>query len=356
MLEPRQKREFEIVVRTTDVAAAVMLHGEVVGGGTRANVVIEEPKAWVLVEGDKGTKVKPNEVFIDGDTTYKIGMDVRDFVENPEPETTLGYAVYISKGVFQGLWNITGGAVCGIFIGIPRLIGKGYNSLPAAANAYVKAEVELWGAIKDDPVKKALFFNVLTHQTLLAYREAPGLIGDPAELAAKINAAVLAQYTEMWNAWYTGDWRTAVTAFSTEGTERAVDVATALAPGVLARFPAAVEAFKAQKSALYAGVTEDLASYGGRYFSAREALLILKETVQVGYEMTDTNLRRLYGLTLDEALFLRRYAKANDLLIVVRSRAAESVRWAQERAGRPETGVDQDQERRSARREVPRIP
>ena len=217
VLNPRQEKKLEIVVRTTNVGAAVMLHGEVVGGGTRASVDIADPVAWELTDSGKGDRIPANRVFVDGDTEYRVGIDVRDYVDNPEPETFLGYTYYITKGVMQGLWNITSGLACGIFIGIPTLVGKTIASIPAAVQAYVQAEVELWGAIKDDPVKVALFMNVVTNQTLLAYAQAPQLIGDVQKLEANVQSAVFAHYNEMWTAWYAGDWRTAVTAFSTEG-------------------------------------------------------------------------------------------------------------------------------------------
>jgi hypothetical protein len=326
-LEPRQERRFEIVVRTTSIASDVMLGDKVVGGGTRARVKIEEPRAHIFEDGTLGDPLKSAEVFLDGPEEYQVGIDVRDFFDNPEPQTWQGYLYYISTGVMQGLWNITTGVISGIFIGLPTLLGAAISSVPGAVVHYVNAQVELFGAIKDDPVLLALYVNAVTNATLLAYQEAPDLIEDVDKLRAQIEEAVLAKYTKMHNDWFAGDWRAAVTAFSAEGTEQAVDIATALAPGILARFPKAAEAFQATKARVYAQVTEDLSVYAGKVMSAIEAVEVLATKVKPGFAFTDVHLRQLYGLTQRQAEFMRAFAKENNLLLVVRSRAAESVTW-----------------------------
>jgi hypothetical protein len=57
-----------------------------------------------------------------------------------------------------------------------------------------------------------------------------------------------------------------------------------------------------------------------------DALTALKKAPP-GTPFTNTQIRQLYGLTARQAQWLRDFAKAQDLLIVCRSRAVESIAW-----------------------------
>jgi hypothetical protein len=329
VLPPRRTVQLEGYVRTTSLPAEVVSTGKEVGlGGTRARVTVPEPTVHVIDKGDVlGAEIKGAAVNIDGDTQFEIGIDDSDFRDEPRPFNYLVASYYLTDGVFTGIWNMTAGAVKGLLVDLPILVAKGIGHIPSALQAYLKLEVDLWGAIRDDPALVLAYTNVVTNQVLLAYKEAPFLIKKGSQLYEDVNKEVFAHYEKMWNNYYSGDWTDALREFAREGTERTADVALALAPGILTRLPKVRAAFAALKDRVYAGVTEDLAAYAPRVLGAFEVQEILAKVFKPGLEMTDAHLRAFFGLTQRETDFLRKFAKDNKLLLVVRSRAAESVKW-----------------------------
>lgn len=327
VLNPRQKADLACVERTASLPADVVAPSGKSVGGTRAVVDVPDIKAWVIKSDQVGARLKGADVFVDGDSRFTESIDDSDLRPEPEEATIAGTAFYFTQGLLQGAWNLTGGAVCGLFTMLPQLAAAGIQAIPSAIVAYVQLQVELFDAIKDDPVLLSQFINPLTNTTLLAYKNAPQLIGNAADFKARIEQEVLAGYTKMWNDWHGGNRQAALAAFGQEFAERGGDLAMAIAPGLLARNPQVLAAFVSNKSRLYAQVTEELGQYSTRLVNAVDAVSAMAKTLKPGYEMSNAVLRKFFGLTDAQSQFLRGFAEEHKLLIVARSRATESITW-----------------------------
>ncbi len=320
---PRTSREVEIIVRTTATYADVQ-SPEFPGGGTRAVVQIPTPKvADVGPDEEVLGQFEASDILVSGPKEYQVGIDDRDFRDPPPERNWAARAAYFSVGVFEGVWNLTGGVVVAVFNDLPLWLAKGYIAAPSAIFAYAKLEAELWDSIKNDPVKVALFLNAVTNTSLLAYEHAPALAGNIAEYTKKIDAMVLAHYTRLANDESTGNYYASIQEYAREGTEITGNLV--LASGILTRLPAAVEALNSIKQASYVKVGEALNVIADGV-GGRDALLALKQAVP-GYEFLTTDLRKFYGLSEAQVAYLRGFAKENKLIITLRSRAEESLKW-----------------------------
>ena len=327
-LAPRTTREVEIIVRTTATYADVQ-SPEFPGGGTRAVVQIPTPEvADVGLDEAVLGQFPARDVLVTGPKEYQVGIDDRDFRTPPPESNWAARAAYFSVGVFEGVWNLTGGVVVAVFHDLPLWLAKGIIAVPSAIVAYAQLEAELWDSIKGDPAQVALFLNVVTNTSLLAYKHAPALAGNIAEYKKKIDAMVLAHYTRLANDESTGNIYAAIQEYGKEATEITGNLV--LASGVLTRLPAAVEALNSIKQASYVKVGETLNAIADGV-GGREALLALKQAVP-GYEFLTTDLRKFYGLSDAQVAYLRGFAKQNKLIITLRSRAEESLKWLNEGA------------------------
>ena len=322
-LAPRTTREVEIIVRTTATYADVQ-SPEFPAGGTRAVVQIPTPEVADVGPDEAVLGQFPaRDVLVTGPKEYQVGIDDRDF-RTPPPETNwAARAAYFSLGVFEGIWNLTGGVVVAVFHDLPLWLAKGIIAVPSAIVAYAQLEAELWDSIKNDPAQVALFLNVVTNTSLLAYKNAPALAGNIAEYKKKIDAMVLEHYTRLANDESTGNYYASIQEYAKEGTEITGNLV--LASGILTRLPAAVEALNSIKQASYVKVGETLNAIADGV-GGREALLALKQATP-GYEFLTTDLRKFYGLSDAQVAYLRGFAKENKLIITLRSRAEESLKW-----------------------------
>ncbi len=139
---------------------------------------------------------------------------------------------------------------------------------------------------------------------------------------------MLAHYTKLANDESSGNYYAAIQEYGKEGTEITGNLV--LASGILTRLPAAAEALNAIKQASYVKVGETLNVIADGV-GAREALAALKQAVP-GYEFLTADLRKFYGLSENQVAYLRGFAKENKLIITLRSRAEESIKWLNEGA------------------------
>ena len=322
-LVPRQSRELEIIVRTTATYADVQ-SPEFPGGGTRAVVHVPNPDAVVLDDaGSITNSVAGRDISVLGDREYRVGIDDRDF-RDPPPEANFPAKVaYFGVGVFHGIWNLTAGAVSGVFKDLPLLLAKGIIGVPSAIVSYADLEAQLWDSIKDDPAQRALFLNGVGNLALLAYKNAPALAGNIADFYKRVDQQVLAHYTQLANDESSGRYYAAVEEEAKGWTE--VGGNLVLASGLLTRLPAAAEALNTIKQASYVRVGETLNAIADGV-GARGALAALADAVP-GYEFLTTDLRKFYGLSENQVAYLRGFAERNRLIITLRSRAAESLKW-----------------------------
>ena len=296
--------------------------------GTRAELNFIDPVAYVLDTKTKTTTpLDDAAIYTHGEPKYSISLDDADRRPEPEAGTIAGTAYYFTVGMLQGLRNISTGMLSGLFVELPKLVAKGIAHVPTALTTYVSAEMDLWNSIKDDPAEVAAFTNLVGNTMLLAYKNAPELIDNEEKFRKSITKDILDGYTRVWNDWYGGNRESALEEFGREFTERGGDLAMAIAPGLLARDARVLEAFRTTKAKLFEQTSAGLKSAESSLVSANEAMELLKNVVKPGFEMTNTVLQKTFGLRSVETDFLRQFARDNKLLIVVRSRAAESVEW-----------------------------
>jgi hypothetical protein len=332
-LDPRQTLDAEVIVYTTESQGVLQNMGRQGVGGTRAYVKIPTPGAtYVADDGSAGDAVAENDVAVDGDTSFTYSIDDRDLTEPQQPKTWLTGAAYFTAGLVIGAGNFFAGMVHAI-PDLASLVGQGLVAIPPALYAYAQFEAELWRSIQHDPVALAAFTNVFTAQAYLVYKHAEGFAN--SDFKKQLDAALNQYFTKLSNDWYSGDWGAAVEQVGEVTGENLAPVAgpklatwlvRGIAPGVLAKSEEALGAFKKATEKAYTQFGEELTARYPRFASALDAITALKNAPP-GYEFSNTQIRQLYGLTQAEAEFLRAYAKANDLLIVVRSRAVESIAW-----------------------------
>jgi hypothetical protein len=325
LLPPRHTIQAEVVVRTTGTLADVTTEAGAAHAGTRAVVDLLDPVVrYVDKATNLGARVTGAALLLAGPTHYEVGLDDRDF-RTPPPEFTYGGALYnYSTGTLRALWNLTAGGVAALFTDLPPLIGKGILAIPGAVTQYIQLEAELWRSIKDDPVQRVLFFDVVGNVSLLAYKNAPALVKNAERLRSGAAAAVQTHLDRLANEWYSGNWEQAVRDFSQEGTE--ITGTLLLGTGVLTRLAPALGALKTARAAAYARYFETLDAAVGRIVGAREALTTLKAAIP-GYEFLTADLKTFYGLSPSQAEFLRSFCRTNKVVVTLRSRATESLKW-----------------------------
>ena len=176
---------------------------------------------------------------------------------DPPPESNYAASTaYFAVGVFEGVWNLTGGVAQAVFKDLPLLLAKGIIRVPSAVLAYAKLEAELWDSIKHDPAKVGLFLTGVGNVALLAYKNAPAMAGNLQEFLKRIDQQVLAHYTRLANDESSGNYYAAVQEYGNERTEITGNLV--LASGLLTRLPGALTALNEIKQASYVRVGETL--------------------------------------------------------------------------------------------------
>lgn len=329
ILAPRTTREVEIVVRTSATYADFEApnadpQAVIPQYGTRAVVHIPSPEVADLgkdesVLGD----IPARDVSVLGDKQISVGIDDRDFRTPPPESNWAATTAYFALGVLQGAWNLTGGAAVALFRDVPLLLAKGIINVPSALITYANLEAQLWDSIKDNPAQRALYLSGVGHLALLAYKNAPTLAGNTTEFIKKVDKQVLAHFTALANDESSGNYYAAIREETSVFTEAGGNLV--LATGLLTRLPAAASALNRIKQASYVRVGEALNAFADG-IGAREALTALKEATP-GYEFLTTDLKKFYGLNSNQVAYLRGFAERNRLIITLRSRAEESLKW-----------------------------
>ena len=340
-LDPRQTLKAEVVAYTTQSQGVLQNAGKQGVGGTRANVTIPTPAATYLnANGSAGQPVASSDIGVNGDTTYVVNIDDSDLYEpqvykdwltgNYTGDTLTG-AAFFSAGLVNGAANFFSGMVHAI-PNLPLLVGQGLVAIPPALYDFAQFEVQLWQSLQNDPVAKLAYTNALTLSAYAMYKNAQGLAS--SSFGKEIVAAENAYFTNLSNLW-ARDWGAAVEQIGEDtgaavapvaGPKLAAWFVRGMAPALLARSAPALKAFAAQQNTLFTAFGEELTSRYPRFASALDAISAL-EDAPPGTPFTDTQIRQLYGLTQRQVTWLRNFAQANDLLIVCRSRAVESIAW-----------------------------
>ena len=335
-LAPRKTVAAEAVVYTAESQGALPSGGLPGSGGTRATVTIPTPRAdYVDDDGTLGKPVAGPDVAVNGDTTYTVGIDDRDLSVPPPPSSWTNIfpgLAYFESGMVIGACNFFAGMVHAI-PNLPSLIGKGLVATGNALYSYARFEAELWSSLKDDPVAMAAFTSFATAQLYLVYKHVQGFAG--SDFKKQIDSALTAYFSKLDGEWNSGDWGAAVEQIGEVTGEQVAPIAggelaswlvKGLAPGLLARSKPVLQAFASSKNKLFTAFGEELTAKFPKLARALDAISALRDA-PAGFEFTDTQIRQLYGLTQNEVQWLRNFAKAQDLVIVVRSRAVESIAW-----------------------------
>ena len=362
-LEPRETRYFYSVIRTlaspykiaVPGAAAPSLSAARVGG-TRGFATFVAP-AFALTDPNKPrqqlTRKDMDVQQVDDKTTFvalgdakgaEVALDkhkrafnytfhIDDSAPGRAPSSLYNVprgGLAIAKGLLLTCWDV----VSGVVGGIPDFVKGAYwtiTHLPTVAMKIVDYESELWASIQDDPVLKAEYGTTLGFFTAHFYHEWPRLQG----AFGAGNAAAYNALAKIQNEWMYGDWEQAVTDWTHIGTASVaipasflIDpaaVSKKLAGGVLLRFPKAAIALELARTKTFNAIEDVLASRA--IVTAREAASALKQVVKPGYLFKNAEVRKLFGLSAEQYLFLKRFALENKIVITLRSRAVQSIEW-----------------------------
>jgi hypothetical protein len=326
-LAPRSTVTVEAIVRTS-ASDAGSVDPKAKGGGTRATVEFSAPHVDVL-SADKQTidhVLKANELEFDPKKAT-FDVSIRDAAPATPPWSVPEAVAYFSQGVLIGSRDFLTGTARGIFYDLPKLALQGVAGVPGAYFQYIALEAELWETVKNDPQLRQLYFTAVANQILLLAKNSPALAEKFQKLAEGVNTSVAAHMTKLSNEWYAGDWRHALRDATASSTDLTLNLVPSIALCALGKLAPVVNASKLRFAATFDAVTEQLAINLPRAAKVVDAAFALNKLVKVGYAFNNAQLRALYGLTVAEAEFLRNFAKANKLVIVVRSRATEAVRW-----------------------------
>ncbi|MEW6582149.1 MAG: hypothetical protein AB1416_05240 [Actinomycetota bacterium] len=367
-IEPRKDVELDLAFVTDassytfDPVAARSPTPSAPKGGTRAEVLIGRPSAVAPPDDDpdapfeKWDNVAPKLVVLPKDQR-ELDYSIDDRGMTPRPwnrwtSPAVAYGVF-TVGTAEGLANWVWGTARAVVWDLPVLVGRGIAGLPSAAVKYTEQSVALWETIKDDPAARQAFLLRLQAAVLtqggselqkLAAREGP-------KLWQAVNDAVLKDLTEMHAEWYGGDWQAAARKGGVLVGTIAPDVATApvieahalrwargAKLGVLWRTPEAVDGLRAvaRAAADEAEAAIDARRAAAGTVDADEALDILKTAATpsrtgVGVLLKNQHLADLIGLTEKQADWLREWARKNKVLITVRSRGKQAIRWIEQK-------------------------
>ncbi len=323
VLAPGEKKEYVAVIRTS---ASDAFENEGGGGGTRATVGFGAPRIRQVDDVTRELTDLPADrvALTEGSTSFAVSID--DAAPQTSPFNPYEAAFYVSAGSVWGLWKFTWGTFRGVVWDLPSGIVKGVINLSSATLNAIDRTVELWYAIRDDPVARAQYINAVADKVATAFEQAPETIAlAPSNLFIAVSDAVGAKMERLSKEWEAGDWRGAAFELSTSGTEGVANIATMVGPGLLARFPLAAAKWNAAKTALYTGITTKLSQTVKKAQAVKGAVTVLTTVIKPGLAFTDQHMSRIFGVGASESTKIALYAKAKKLSITIRSRAQQSI-------------------------------
>ena len=150
------------------------------------------------------------------------------------------------------------------------------------------------------------------------------------DLTTSVRAAFIAHFSKLEAEWDAGDWRGALTEFSSEATDTGVNVALLLGPAILARSPRAAAAWDTLKTATYTKVTDALNLTLKAFEPIRAAVLALGKVVKPGYWFTEDQMASLFGVSDRESGLISALTKRLGISVVLRSRASEAIKFIED--------------------------
>jgi hypothetical protein len=334
-IKPRDTAHYLVVVRTGASDAADTQTA--VSGGTHATVTFDPPEGVVLGANNTSAAYDPNQyaVVTPGSDKIDVGIDDSGMTAAPwaltSPATWLDATWSVSKGLSWGLWRATYGTVRGILWDLPSLIVKGVYNVSTASLDYMDRVVELWSACGKNPSCEDDLVDTVVDKIIDSYAQAPELLTQTAaQLKTQVDNALTSHFAKLEADWDAGDWRDALTEFTAEGTDTAINVALMIGPAVLARSSKAAAAWNTLKTATYAKVDGVLASTVKALEPAKAAFLALSDVVKPGYWFTEDQMASLFGVSNTESSLLSALTKRLGISVVLRSRASEAIKYLEE--------------------------
>jgi len=351
-LAPGEQQEFNIAVATTaSNVTGSSANGSGPNGATRAIVKLETPQVWTLDSSNNKTALDQSYLQLDRDAKLPpadpsggwpetdVGID--DSAPAPPPFGYPSAVGHFAVGLVHGFWNLAWGPVQGAWqlmsYTVPNAIATGLQSATSFdLMKYIDYQLALWNAMDD--AQRAQFIGQLTNEIeQVAYAATPWELQDEASalgqsLSDQINQSVLAYYTKLNNDWYAGDWRQAeedLVDSTTQVAGQAVVAEVGLSRALLGRAGFVEEALQTAAAKATAKAAETIAPLISGVVDAAQGIKAL-DAVQAGFEFTNTQLAKMVGLTPEQSAWLRQFCKENKVIITLRSRAYQAIKWVED--------------------------
>jgi hypothetical protein len=330
-LSPREEKKFKLVIYTSSVAASQM-GGQ--GGGTRSTISINQPLAGVLDEAgdDIESKIGPDDVDLTPDAGTGIDVHLSDRGIPPyEPNSTQlvwGY-INIGGGALEGIQDFAWGLISGL----PKLVAAGIKGIPTILLDYWQFQAEAYQYMKDDPSLLATVDPLVAAEIKAMVAHAPALAKAAGQAVTGINKEMTSYLSNIYANWLVGNWQGAAAEMTKTATETGLTVASFI-PEVgtclMAKSSKFLGALNAARGAAFDKAAEAIGSLDGiiGWSTALEKL----NDFAIGMRMTYQQLAQLYGLTPAQVNWLRTFAEENQVIITVRSRAAQAIKFLEEGA------------------------
>jgi hypothetical protein len=330
-LLPREEKKFKLVIYTSSVAASQM-GGQ--GGGTRSTVVIEQPLAGVVNEAgdDIESKIGTDDLDLTPDAGTGIDVHLADRGIPPyEPnatQLTWGY-INIAGGALEGVQNFAWGLVTGI----PKLVAAGIKAIPTILLDYWQFQAEAFQYMQNDPSVMASLDPLVAAELKTMVAHAPAMASLASQAINGINTEMTGYLSNIYANWLVGNWQAAAAEMVKTGTETGLTIASFIpqvGACVMARSSKFLGALNAARGAAFDRAAEAIGSLDGiiGWSTALEKL----NDFAIGMRMTYQQLAQLYGLTPAQVNWLREFAEENQVIITVRSRAAQAIKFLEEGA------------------------
>ncbi|MEZ5238835.1 MAG: hypothetical protein R2716_07755 [Microthrixaceae bacterium] len=334
-LEPRQKRTFQVRIRT-NYSDPRMYEAEP-SGGTRAYARFE-PWGEAIERQDPNAEDAPEKVDIrtydeaspgDGsrpgdepdaqvkadptDLFKRISID--DSIELPERDP-VAIAAGIMKGAAEGLVNA---AIAAVYA-IPDLIKMPYTILVAAYDYQAK----VWESFT--PEEKELFLTETSFLIVsVLQRNVEFGLKDGKELYDQVYEMAGEHLTKTQNDWQTGDYLATTEGYTAFLSEQIGSVAGPVILSKMAQSPKAVAALERLQTAINTRMASTFAQ--AKNLKYVDNVLPVLQAIENGAEPTLEAIAKLWGITPEEIAEYKRICKIIGCIATVRSRHASSFEW-----------------------------
>ncbi|HTX00628.1 MAG TPA: hypothetical protein VMD59_17740 [Acidimicrobiales bacterium] len=331
-LSPREEDKFRLVVYTSSAGVYEM---GATGGGTRSVIITKLPLAGVVNDSGNGIaqRLTPEEMEMDPAAGTLLQASLSDPglpTFTPQDYSVLSVASNLAVGALQGL----GAFEWGLVDGIASLVKQGLSSIPTLVFDLAQYLGETWGYMKEDPgLMAAGLVSPLSVMFLTMVDHAPALKSTVSQLTGQISGELTKYLSTLYVDWYSGNYNAWARDVAETATETGLNVASLVpeaATCLMTRSAQFLEALDAARATAFAQAAEKVGDLTG-IVSWTTATAKISDLV-LGMELSYSQLAQLYGLTEEQVNFLQKFVDENDVILTVRSRAAQAITWLKEGA------------------------